>query len=244
MRGYSLLIVLVFYTTIINITYAAPIYATEDVATNNLASRAPPVAGSSKSNPISGVMEVKRDNALPFDGDCYAILCLGKEPIFQRDGTESNENRKDAGVKKYFPGGKGAGPFRNPTAAKVKIPGSEYVSPEEFPYASTTQGGYQAILFPVTTESQRSQGGSINSFYNRYDIKSAHQGKNSWFEITGWTGELGPYCKALNNNNSKPNKNDAICKPGSNGKGKWGFDVGEYAYTYDGHSYQKAQGSK
>ncbi|CAK97007.1 uncharacterized protein An11g07110 [Aspergillus niger] len=46
------------------------------------------------------------------------------------------------------------------------------------------------------------------------------------------------------NNNPKPNKNDAICKPGSNGKGKWGFDVGEYAYAYDGHSYRKARGSK
>ncbi|GLA81206.1 hypothetical protein AtubIFM56815_004848 [Aspergillus tubingensis] len=240
MRGYSLLVVLVFYTTIINIAHAAPIYATEDVATNNLANRAPPVAGSSKSNPISGVMEVKRDNALPFDGDCYAILCLGKEPIFQRDGTESNEKRKDAGVKKYFPGGKGAGPFRNPTAAKVKIRQSIRVS-----RGVSIRINYSgAILFLVTTESQRSQGGSINSFYNRYDIKSAHQGKNSWFEITGWTGELGPYCKALNNNNAKPNKNDAICEPGSNGKGKWGFDVGEYAYTYDGHSYQKAQGSK
>lgn len=39
-------------------------------------------------------------------------------------------------------------------------------------------------------------------------------------------------------------KNDHICKKGSNGKGSWGFDVGEYNYYYDGHSYHKPQGSK
>ncbi|GKZ27904.1 hypothetical protein AbraCBS73388_006650, partial [Aspergillus brasiliensis] len=143
----------------------------------------------------------------------------------QRDGTESYDNRKDAGVKKSFPGGKGLGPFRNPTAANVRIPGSPYVSPEEFPFASTTQGGHQAILFPVTEDSQRAQGGVISSFYEKYKIESAGRGKNSWFEITGWTGQLGPYCNALQKNKAKPNKNDAICKPGANGKGKWGFDV-------------------
>ncbi|RAK90128.1 hypothetical protein BO79DRAFT_143987 [Aspergillus costaricaensis CBS 115574] len=209
----------------IHFAHAAPILAPDAASATNLDRRAPPVAGSSKAYPIAGTMEVKEENALPFDGDCYAILCLGKEPVFQRDGTESDQNRKDA-------------------AANVKIPGSLYVSPEEFPYTSTTQGGYQALLFPVTEKSQHSQGGSINSFYRKYQIQPAHKGQNSWYQITGWTGTLGPYCKALRNNNAKPNKDDAICKPGSNGKGKWGFDVGEYAYTYDGHSYRKAKGSK
>ncbi|PWY67646.1 hypothetical protein BO94DRAFT_503797 [Aspergillus sclerotioniger CBS 115572] len=191
------------------------------------------------------MMEVNDNNALPFDGDCYAILCLGKEPLFQRDGSESNANRKDAGVKKTFPGGKGSGPFRNPTLAGVKTPGSTYVSPEEFPYASTTQGGHQAVLFPVSESSQDSQGGAINSFYKKNNIGSADKGKrNSWYEITGWTGKLGPYCTALQANNGKSNTNDPICKAGGNGTGKWGFDVGEYAYTYDGHSYHKAKGSK
>ncbi|OJJ78035.1 hypothetical protein ASPBRDRAFT_191296 [Aspergillus brasiliensis CBS 101740] len=244
MRGTYLVIAFVFYIASLHCAHAAPIHPPEGAAVTDLESRAPPVAGSSKSRPIQGVMEVNDNNALPFDGDCYAILCLGKEPIFQRDGSESKENRKDAGVKKKFPGSTGTGPFRNPTAAKVKIPGSLYVSPEEFPYASTTQGGHQAILFPVTEESQHSQGGTINGFYNKYGIKSAHLDKTSWFEITGWTGQLGPYCNALQKNKAKPNKNDVICKPGANGKGKWGFDVGEYAYTYDGHSYRKAQGSK
>ncbi|GAT27994.1 hypothetical protein RIB2604_02500690 [Aspergillus luchuensis] len=180
----------------IHFTHAAPILAPDSASATNLDRRAPPVAGSSKAYPIAGTMEVKKENALPFD------------------------------------------------VANVKIPGTLYVSPEEFSYASTTQGGYQALLFPVTEKSQHSQGGSINSFYRNYQIQPAHKGQNSWYQITGWTGTLGPYCKALRNNNSKPNKDDAICKPGSNGKGKWGFDVGEYAYTYDGHSYRKAKGSK
>ncbi|OJZ91115.1 hypothetical protein ASPFODRAFT_203577 [Aspergillus luchuensis CBS 106.47] len=203
--------------------HAAPILALDGASATNLDRRAPPVAGSSKAYPIAGTMEVKEENALPFDGDCYAILCLGKEPIFQRDGTESDQNRKDAGVKKKFPGSDGTGPFRNLTAANVKIPGSLYVSPEEFPYASTTQGGYQALFFPVTEKPQHSQGGSINSFYKKYQIQSAHKGQNSWYQITGWTGTLGPYCKALRNNNAKPNKDAANLETGFQWQGQVGI---------------------
>ncbi|PYI02054.1 hypothetical protein BO78DRAFT_454769 [Aspergillus sclerotiicarbonarius CBS 121057] len=238
------LVAFTLYMATIHSALAVPLYPAEDVTLTNLEIRAAPVAGPSKGHPIKATMEVNDNNALPFDADYYAILCLGKDPIFQRDGSESKDNRKDAGVKKTFPGGKGTGPFRNPTMANVKIPGSQYVSPEEFPFASTTQGGHQAILFPVSEASQDSQGGALNSFYNKHHIQSAHQGKNSWYEITGWSGQLGPYCKALQNNKGKTNKNDPICKTGSNGKGKWGFDVGEYTYTYDDHSYHKAQGSK
>ena len=37
--------------------------------------------GSSKSNPIKGTTKVSEMNRLAFDTDCYAILCLGVEPI-------------------------------------------------------------------------------------------------------------------------------------------------------------------
>lgn len=53
-----------------------------------------------------------------------------------------------------------------------------------------------------------------------------------------------PYCKALSNNHGKPKKNDPICKKGGDGKGSWGFDVGDYAYHYNGKVYQKAGKNK
>ncbi|BCR88161.1 uncharacterized protein ACHE_40725A [Aspergillus chevalieri] len=192
-------------------------------------------------------MNVSGNNALPFDADCYAILCLERKPLFQRNSSESADNRKDAGVRKTFPGGKGTGPFRNPTQAGVNVPpGGNFVSPEEFFSASTMQGGDQAYLFPVTEASQRSQGGTINDFYRRYKVESAHKNPNakSWYQITGWSGQLGPYCQALQNNGGNSNRNDPICKKDGNGKGSLGFDVGEYVYYYDGQSYHKPQGSK
>ncbi|KAI9929610.1 hypothetical protein MW887_001084 [Aspergillus wentii] len=236
------LLTFTLYMASINLAMAAPVEI-ENPASNGLDTRGGHAPGSSKSHPIEGTMEVKPDNALPFDADCYAILCLGKEPLFQRDGLESNENRKDAGVKKKF-GNTSTGPFRNTAEANVKIPGAQYVSPEEFPFASTTQGGHQAILFPVSEESQSSQGGTINGFYKKNNIHSAHKGPNSWYKITGWSGPLGPYCQALQANHGKPDPHNPICKKGHKAAGKWGFDVGEYAYTYDGHSYHKAKGSK
>ena len=65
-----------------------------------------------------------------YPSDCY---------YSQRDGTESINNRKNAGARKSFGGGHG--PFRDPKTAKAERPGKEYVSPEEFPFASTKQGG-------------------------------------------------------------------------------------------------------
>ena len=59
----------------------------------------------------------------------------------QRDRSESYNNRKDAGARKKF--GTKNGPFRAPKEAKVQVPpGDQYVSPEEFPFASTRQGGH------------------------------------------------------------------------------------------------------
>ena len=60
----------------------------------------------------------------------------------QRDRSESYSNRKDAGARKKF--GTKNGPFRAPKEANVETPGtgSQFVSPEEFPFASTRQGGH------------------------------------------------------------------------------------------------------
>jgi hypothetical protein len=47
-----------------------------------------------------------------------------------------------------------------------------------------------------------------------------------------------PYCKALM---AGKKSSDPICKKGAkDAVGDWGFDVGEYVYKYDGHSYRAA----
>ncbi|BCR87201.1 uncharacterized protein ACHE_31188A [Aspergillus chevalieri] len=222
---------------------AAPVDRDNEVAARDLEARASP--GESNANPIKASVNVQGQNQLPFDADCYAILCKGADRILQRDSDETNPNRKDSGVTKTFSGGSGSGPFRNPQKANVKVPapksswdsGNPFVSPEEFPFASTTQGGNGAFLVPVNQASQNSQGGAINAMYEKYDIDTADCGTASWFELS-FTGSLGPYCKALM---AGMTSSDPICqKNAKDAVGDWGFDVGEYVYKYDGHSYRAA----
>ena len=71
----------ILYVANIHASLAAPVHPAEDVTFNELEIRAGSAAGSDKSNPIKATMDVNDNNALPFDGDCYAILCLEKKPL-------------------------------------------------------------------------------------------------------------------------------------------------------------------
>lgn len=52
---------------------AAPVNSSGELEARELAIRATP--GESESNPINLEIEVEGNSALPFDGDCWAILC-------------------------------------------------------------------------------------------------------------------------------------------------------------------------
>ena len=52
----------------------------EEALTHSLEARAGP-PGTSARNPIKAPMKANKENSLPFDADCYAILCLGVKPV-------------------------------------------------------------------------------------------------------------------------------------------------------------------
>ncbi|CAK43696.1 uncharacterized protein An01g05270 [Aspergillus niger] len=142
-------------------------------------------------------------------------------------------------------------PFKDPTKYGMKAsPATNswgnnkgWVSAEEFPFASTKEGGKDAILVGVTINSQDEQKRSLRSFYQKNKVKS-YDSKNkksngSWFEITGFkvksgkNAKVGPYCQAFTD--KKPGN---VCNANTKVTGAWGFDVAEYAYVYN-HSTKK-----
>ncbi|GKZ96487.1 hypothetical protein AnigIFM59636_010739 [Aspergillus niger] len=203
--------------------------------------------GDSKSNPIKGEIEIRGEDALTYDVDCWAMLCKGKSAVMQKVDTDA------ADVNRQVEAGSAANkqPFKDPTKYGMKAsPATNswgnnkgWVSAEEFPFASTKEGGKDAILVGVTINSQDEQKRSLRSFYQKNKVKS-YDSKNkksngSWFEITGFkvksgkNAKVGPYCQAFTD--KKPGN---VCNANTKVTGAWGFDVAEYAYVYN-HSTKK-----
>ncbi|KAF7617016.1 hypothetical protein F9C07_2284533 [Aspergillus flavus] len=190
-------------------------------------------SGDSQSDPIKADLEVKGQSALPFDVDCWAILCKGAPNVLQRVNEKTkNSNRDRSGANK--------GPFKDPQKWGIKaLPpknpswsAQDFKSPEEYAFASSLQGGTNAILAPVNLASQNSQGGVLNGFYSankvaQFDPSKPQQTKGTWFQITKFTGAAGPYCKALGSNDK------SVCARNKNIAGDWGFDPAKWAYQYD-----------
>lgn len=190
-------------------------------------------SGDSQSDPIKANLEIKGQSALPFDVDCWAILCKGAPNVLQRVNEKTkNGNRDRSGANK--------GPFKDPAKWGIKaLPAKhpswstqEFKSPEEYAFASSLQGGTGAVLAPVNLAAQNSQGGILNGFYSankvkQFDPSKPSETKGTWFQITKFTGAAGPYCKALGNNDK------AVCAKNHNAAGDWGYDPANWAYTYD-----------
>ncbi|BAE62238.1 unnamed protein product [Aspergillus oryzae RIB40] len=89
-------------------------------------------SGDSQSDPIKADLEVKGQSALPFDVDCWAILCKGAPNVLNRDRSGANK-----------------GPFKDPQKWGIKaLPpknpswsAQDFKSPEEYAFASSLQGG-------------------------------------------------------------------------------------------------------
>ncbi|OAA53368.1 hypothetical protein ISF_08849 [Cordyceps fumosorosea ARSEF 2679] len=215
----------------------------KDDNTTELVARQPPPPGSTNANPIIAELDLDgtKMNMLPFEADCYAILCLKAPDVLQRVvGKVINRNRRTSGVCKS--------PFKR-GKAKYKLDKllppthntwGTFDSPEEYPFASSEQGGTNAYLFPVSLASQNSQGGTLNGLLSKYDIKAydpAKQGTpgatdRTWYKIE-YKGKLGPYCTAL------MAKDTSVCNKNFDGKGDWGFDVADQAYKYNKGDYQR-----
>ncbi|KAE8138700.1 hypothetical protein BDV38DRAFT_281997 [Aspergillus pseudotamarii] len=190
-------------------------------------------SGDSPSDPIKADLEVKGQSALPFDVDCWAILCKGAPNVLQRVNEKTkNGNRDRSGANK--------GPFKDPQKWGIKaLPpknpswsAQDFKSPEEYAFASSLQGGTNAILAPVNLAAQNSQGGVLNGFYSankvtQFDPSKPKETKGTWFQITKFTGAVGPYCKALGGNDK------SACDKNKNVAGDWGFDPAKWAYQYD-----------
>ncbi|KAM3447845.1 hypothetical protein MY3296_008365 [Beauveria thailandica] len=190
--------------------------------------------GNSAQDPIEAelFLDGTKKNMLPFEADCYAILCLDAPDVLQRvNDRVIKTNRRTSGVC--------ASPFkRNKAKYKITLPPKDanwgdFISPEEYPFASSLQGGSKAFLFPVSLQSQNSQGGTLNGLLAKNNIKQFDPSSTSpgasdrtWYKII-YKGNLGPYCKALMNNDK------TVCRKSFNGRGSWGFDVADYAYKYD-----------
>ncbi|KAI0528410.1 hypothetical protein GGR58DRAFT_509383 [Xylaria digitata] len=96
--------------------------------------------------------------------DCYAMLCLmGGNRVFQRVGTANGGNpHRTESVANLTP-------FQSnqlATRHTSQING-QTISAEEFPFASTQQGGIGAILFPATLTEQNQQKNAISAAYRR-----------------------------------------------------------------------------
>ncbi|PWY65685.1 hypothetical protein BO94DRAFT_614214 [Aspergillus sclerotioniger CBS 115572] len=198
--------------------------------------------GNTKSNPIQAEIEIRGEDALTYDVDCWAMLCKGKPAIMQKTDTKAADKHRQ--VKNGSAAKKQPFVHRAKYGIKSSPPTSTWannqgwVSAEEFPFASTVDGGAGAILVGVTLNSQEEQKNSLHSFYSKNKIQSynatAKGSDRSWFEITGFkvtpgkTAIIGPYCKAFN---AKDKGN--LCSASTKVVGDWGFDVAEYAYVYN-----------
>ncbi|KAM3503840.1 hypothetical protein MY10362_003954 [Beauveria mimosiformis] len=208
----------------------------KDDKTKELVVRQPPPSapGSSRNNPIIAELDLDgtKMNMLPFEADCYAILCLGAPDTLQRVvGKVINSNRRTSGVCKS-PFKKAKAKYKLDKLPSKDVKWGEFDSPEEYPFASSGQGGTNAYLFPVSLASQNSQGGTLNALLkkknkiNQFDPANPGATDRTWYKIE-YKGNLGKYCTALMANDK------TVCDKNFDGKGKWGFDVADQAYQYN-----------
>ncbi|PYH67966.1 uncharacterized protein BO88DRAFT_454859 [Aspergillus vadensis CBS 113365] len=166
--------------------------------------------GSSQSNPIKAELEIRGEDALTYDVDCWAMICKGKarDNLYLRKVNESTA-KKNRQVKDGSAADKQPFEHRSKYGIKASPPTSSWanhrgwISAEESPFASTASGGKRSST------------------------------DTSWYEIMGFkimsgkTAKVGPYCTAFNS------KDKNACDAGIQVVGDWGFDVAKYAYTYN-----------
>ncbi|KAI1138391.1 hypothetical protein F5Y05DRAFT_413012 [Hypoxylon sp. FL0543] len=144
-------------------------------------------AGNSPSDPIDAEFNTAGWENIA-EEDCYVMLCLKNgNRVYQRVSTAhgGDHHRTESG--------QSLNPFHADQLASRHTAqiNQRTTSPEEFPWASTTQGGADAVVLPATVDEQNRQSSGINAGYAK-----ARVGYNQWFRIT-FTEPWGKYCTAL-----------------------------------------------
>ncbi|QIW96690.1 hypothetical protein AMS68_002208 [Peltaster fructicola] len=180
-----------------------------------------------------------------FDADCAAHLCH-EIPVTISWWNESSLNR---GVKEGNGVGSRAIFKKDHVKFDTKSPDDfkKYVSPEEWPPASSAQGGRPAILYPVTVDAQNRQKTLLSAYYSKKPSVKQQKGvkgssKGSWVRITAFDGAKGPYCKKLNDllkdfdgnfnkdGTLKSSKKPDICTKTISPLNGVAYDMEKYAY--------------
>ncbi|RAO73004.1 uncharacterized protein BHQ10_009016 [Talaromyces amestolkiae] len=179
---------------------------------------------SSRANPIDATFDITLWPNIA-EENCFAMLCLQNgNRVYQRVSTSSaaDDNRRDSGAD-----------FRPFRAAQLASRHTSQINPttvsaEEFPWASTRQGGATAYVFPATVAEQSrlhgAQGTAINSGYVRSGV-----GFDDYFRITFTPANLfGQYCTALHAN--PPDTSICGREPTQTLFGTTGINIANFAY--------------
>ncbi|KAG9857881.1 hypothetical protein KCU98_g710, partial [Aureobasidium melanogenum] len=172
-------------------------------------------AGHGPNNPVDAHIDCTGIEEL-CDANCYAILCLNRPSLLQKVSQAiARRNRRQCGAKMQ--------PFKG-TVTQLRRrglsrPDGSHVSAEEYPFASTQQGGSGADLFPARVSDQNIQRDAIRNMYKNYGV-----GVNDYFELK-FDNANTPYCNALANGDY------SVCS--KQAKGPWGFDFGIFAFVRD-----------
>ncbi|KAI1170211.1 hypothetical protein F4777DRAFT_584136 [Nemania sp. FL0916] len=145
--------------------------------------------GSSKSSPVDASFDISGWENIA-EENCYIMLCLmDGNRVFQRGPTAgaSKSQRTKSGANLE--------PFHADQLSSrhtAQISGST-ISAEEFPWASTQNGGENAYLCPATEAEQNAQKTGISAGFN---VKGG-PGYDQWFRVSFHGGTQGKFCTAL-----------------------------------------------
>ncbi|PWN44862.1 hypothetical protein IE81DRAFT_320832 [Ceraceosorus guamensis] len=102
--------------------------------------------------------------------DCYALKCAGKPSTLHRNSAAATDNRNHNACK-------------SPNRCSGNPDDSN--SCDEYPYASTSEGGAGAVTRCVPAHENSVQGGTLSSFYTRSNVQ---QGDAYNVAFTGTSG--------------------------------------------------------
>ncbi|KAH0598400.1 hypothetical protein MHUMG1_03698 [Metarhizium humberi] len=191
-----------------NISPLFPRAGTGDDQTDPIKAKVTVTKGSKKNPTGTG------GNQLTFDVDCWAILCKDAPKVLQRvvkKRVNINRSKSRACPSPYT---RKKDPITTP-ARNNQWAQSDFNSAEEYPFASSLQGGTGA--------------NKILQFDP--DSTAAGASKGTWFELE-FTGDLGPYCDALARGDT------SVCADTYDATGPWGFDVAKFVSQWNAATKQ------
>lgn len=137
--------------------------------------------------------------------DCYAIQCLGRPSTLHRDSADASANRAKTACKS--PNRCSGGDSDHNSCGKflfkafTLLPSSiliELFIADEYPYASSQEGGSSSVTRCVSSTENSRQGGTLSSFYSANDLVDG-DAYNVAFTNTGGLQYCGGSCTNTGN---------------------------------------------